>query len=830
MDVRCEQCGTEYELDEARLKPGGVTVKCTSCGHMFKIRRRPSTNLGLAPVNTPPAAPRTPAARPASSSGVPRPHTQTGDSGPNDRTWIIRLTTGEQRTCRELATLQQWILAGEATRDAMISRSGKTWKQLGDIPELAQFFDLAEEARGARAARDSARVTAPQTPARGRPTTPDHKATLLGMPVVPGPRPPPTRPPPAPPTGGTTPPATLLGRPANDDSAPTPPRNPLPPPAALASTALSPMPHPGPGGPLARPGGDGPATGAWAAEEVRMMAGEGGREGPLGGRLRLTGQASAADSFGGQVRPVPVHDVAFASSAAAPPSFSMIGAAAAEPGSLVDDLDEATGPLPHRRGGGLGKWIAIASLALIAGAAAIIYATVIRQERPATADRPAALVDAGAVVVTGLDAGAELPLVPEPAGEDLLADATLALAADTAPALDAAAARLAEGAGADEPRRLALRARLVTARAQLLEDEAALAADARAAGALRKEARQRTVEALTVAQKAVKLAAGTPAEAAAQVAMADVLRLQGKPAKEVRRPLDRALALAPADREAQLVAALLAVRDGKAAEAKTALAALDRGPDALERSGDVRARFRLAMLALAGRDGATAQQAAEQVLAAQPEHAGARALLARVRDAVVTSDPMPPEERGGAGAGGSRDPAPPAPATESYDALLKKADQLAEVHCGQALPYYQRALAIKPNGVGALTGRGYCYLDRKEFASAHSSFRAALAVSSRYEPALWGMAELYQHQGLKDRAIEAYMRYLEVFPGTQKAIRQIERLGGAVDDGGGASGRRGGREAGGGDPGGDAPGGERPGSGGGGSAEPDPAGSDTDGE
>ena len=46
MDVRCEKCQTEYELDEARLKPSGVTVKCTHCGHMFKIRKRTVTNVG----------------------------------------------------------------------------------------------------------------------------------------------------------------------------------------------------------------------------------------------------------------------------------------------------------------------------------------------------------------------------------------------------------------------------------------------------------------------------------------------------------------------------------------------------------------------------------------------------------------------------------------------------------------------------------------------------------------------------------------------------------------------------------------------------------------
>ena len=48
MDVRCEKCNTEYELDEARLKPGGVTVKCTTCGHMFKIRKRSPTQIGRA--------------------------------------------------------------------------------------------------------------------------------------------------------------------------------------------------------------------------------------------------------------------------------------------------------------------------------------------------------------------------------------------------------------------------------------------------------------------------------------------------------------------------------------------------------------------------------------------------------------------------------------------------------------------------------------------------------------------------------------------------------------------------------------------------------------
>ena len=47
MDVRCPNCKTEYELDEGRLRPGGVTVKCASCEHVFRVRRRGDTAAGI---------------------------------------------------------------------------------------------------------------------------------------------------------------------------------------------------------------------------------------------------------------------------------------------------------------------------------------------------------------------------------------------------------------------------------------------------------------------------------------------------------------------------------------------------------------------------------------------------------------------------------------------------------------------------------------------------------------------------------------------------------------------------------------------------------------
>src|SRR5215469_6358810 len=40
MDVRCERCKTLYELDESRVSEAGTTVRCTTCGHVFRVRKK----------------------------------------------------------------------------------------------------------------------------------------------------------------------------------------------------------------------------------------------------------------------------------------------------------------------------------------------------------------------------------------------------------------------------------------------------------------------------------------------------------------------------------------------------------------------------------------------------------------------------------------------------------------------------------------------------------------------------------------------------------------------------------------------------------------------
>ncbi|MEL7372494.1 MAG: zinc-ribbon domain-containing protein, partial [Myxococcota bacterium] len=122
MDVRCEECGTEYEFDQNRIGPTGVTVKCTQCGHVFKVHR--------------PDRRRRPIPRQSSALGAPQ-----------GREWLVRHPDRRMVAFRELTTLQKWIVEGRINRDDEISKNGETWKRLGNIAELEPFFSVYEKAQ-----------------------------------------------------------------------------------------------------------------------------------------------------------------------------------------------------------------------------------------------------------------------------------------------------------------------------------------------------------------------------------------------------------------------------------------------------------------------------------------------------------------------------------------------------------------------------------------------------------------------------------------------------------------------------------------------------------
>lgn len=895
MDVRCEKCGTEYDLEESRLKPGGVTVKCTQCGHTFKIRKRttgasaeqPSTMLGM-PKPPPPALAKEPAKEPTREPKKSQPvaASQPPAAAGAERQWLIRLENGETRSCRELATLQQWIIAGEVTRDALISRSGKTWKLLGDIVELGTYFAIADEARNQRSKRESAKHAAAKRPedsrkpedsrttlvgvgavssgsmalgdlddiddasdsdptvarrlagpssrtapmhtaasamedAHSRSTAPhstsDEPATIpvgvvsAGMVAAQAAEPsasaanklvpttlPGAAPPKAPSKAALASPAVPSSGPHGIPAQASAPTGLVPPPAASPS-----QPVPAPSIPAITAPGMGalPAMAAppprsesvpWTGTASPSGPTAAAAEGPMVGRFANVAVDEPAFAAGKGPRPPVQASMPF--SGAARESSAPV---AHPSGSFAPDDDR--GPAVAPRGSRAGLWIAIASLVVIAGGFAVVYLMFLR---PGAGGQGDGSGSGSNQVVATADAGATPPVDAAPAVVDAAApvDAALPpaedlgaeLAANVEAKMRAALTRLGEdSARKEDPQVLAARARLTLALAQAQLDRAeALAASERAAAdKLRQGAKTLVLEAVPLVQRAHKAA---PTEPTTSLAMAELLRMQGKPAREVRRYLDTAKASKASPVELAAIESLLLIRDGKLADARKLLATVDTGDAALEQTGDVRLRLRAAAAALADGKPTEARAAVDAVLAAQPEHEVAKALLDRLERTVTDTDPLPPEEPGD-GSGSSSGSASTgstgtSTGSDSFEKLVERANKLAaDGACRKAIPIYDAALEKVPNGVNALVGLGFCYIETKQFASAHSKFRTALSVHPRHERAMWGQAQLYQEQDNRPRAIEAYREYLEAFPNSAAAKRQLERLGASTDDGSAAT-------------------------------------------
>lgn len=197
MDVRCDRCKSQYTVDDAHVTEAGVTVRCPQCQHTFIVKKKawvvtlpvkpgqdapPSITLGAEPP--PPPAPTGPPA-PPSSAPVAEPQ--------REREWRIRQTNGNLFTFRELTNLQRWIVERKVTRDDEISADGQTWKRLGNIPELAGFFLLVDEAQRAAELQVQARLGLIPGPGAQGPSVPAQPGVAGPPPAQEPPAEPPTR-------------------------------------------------------------------------------------------------------------------------------------------------------------------------------------------------------------------------------------------------------------------------------------------------------------------------------------------------------------------------------------------------------------------------------------------------------------------------------------------------------------------------------------------------------------------------------------------------------------------------------------------------------------
>ncbi len=198
MDVQCQACSTEFEFDDSRVTARGVRVKCTDCGHMFTVRKRSgAVNKGGTPpprqatggaarssmslaTSLAAVAPRTRSERairprvgpPGRSSLDPAPSSTAGASGVHfpdlseqrqlSRPWMVRSVDQDVVSFRDMSTLQKWIMEGRNSQEDELSRTGATWRSLGDISELDSMFRVQHSVSEGR--RQSARPPAPGRP------------------------------------------------------------------------------------------------------------------------------------------------------------------------------------------------------------------------------------------------------------------------------------------------------------------------------------------------------------------------------------------------------------------------------------------------------------------------------------------------------------------------------------------------------------------------------------------------------------------------------------------------------------------------------------------
>jgi tetratricopeptide (TPR) repeat protein len=338
--------------------------------------------------------------------------------------------------------------------------------------------------------------------------------------------------------------------------------------------------------------------------------------------------------------------------------------------------------------------------------------------------------------------------------------------------------------------------------AHALEAGAPSVTAATAAKTLRHESQAHLEEAKKYSSDALGL---DPEAPEVNRAMADYLRVDGAPAAEVSRYLGRVTQKLPSDAESAYVAGALAFRDGNLDVAKQKLAQANTLNQAATQHALLRASVLLARLSLQSGDKAGAKQLLQTVLAANTNHDRARALLATFDDSgappatppVAGTPPLspPPVAPSGAAASGVAqkpdkldDKTDAVMASGDYGKLISQADHLSENgHAKEARKLYDKALSLRPSGLEAIMGLGYCDLDGEKFSSAVDHFKRALALSPSYGDAIIGLAEAYKLRGDRHEALNWYKQYLASQPSGPKAtmaknnIRDLEPKGGASD-------------------------------------------------
>lgn len=826
MDVRCDKCGTEYEFDEARIGASGVTVKCTACGFVFKVKKPEGTrSSGPAP-------------------GKPR-------------EWLVRKPDGQMIAFRELTTLQKWIVEGRIHRDDEISKNGETWKRLGNINELEPFFSVFERAKALNELMATGAIGDRPLVVNGSEvlaTMSPLSSIVAASSPLPAPsvieRPQPVLPPPA----------EELLRAAGvqaqlSDSVPPP----LPRARAAATTRTVGRSDRtrGPSLITRRPDlagfepSEAPPPPVATEELVWPSEARTDPPPPLHSHKGQNGHAShrastlplgADPSLPRISMPIPPANGHYSTGLEGPGSFH------GHEGGVTSELEVPPRPrLASNESGshivrrfqkqrrvrrialsltafvvlGLGGGAGFALLGptsnplqLMAREYGLLGGTVAQPP-----DQVAIHVEA-AQRAFELDTFADLERAAKAYDQALaLRKDDAAIIADLALVSSTHADALRRAAGEDE------------ARAAKLQAENA-AKNAEEIAAAKKAAEEKRLRASALMKRAFDAARSayekTPDALAANRALADYYRVQRDEEGRMTQLLARAKAAAQAASTTD--AATLYIEAAELAKdlQQATPADLERATRLLEEALTVRptllrARVLLGRIMLSRGHGALASAELRRALESSPEHQEAKQLLAlaaqpqaaiaaaapkaapapapapaavaepapKAAEPAPKAEPKPvesPKIVASADAIKAEEPAPKP--SKSYDGLLKIADRFREKgDAWEALQNYEKATTLRPSAGRGYAGMGWSYLDLGKPEAAVHQFRKAMAVEPSFAEGHLGHAEAYRAMGNSDKALSSYQRYLELRPsgsGADAARRAIAAIEGRTADASGA--------------------------------------------